>query len=77
MAGWRRAASILKSEESKNKKAFAPKTDPSLFVKTAETDPYAALEALPTASSDADLDAALTSLVECVRPLIVSLTRLS
>jgi glycyl-tRNA synthetase beta chain len=62
MAGWRRAASILKSEESKDKQAFAPKTDPSLFVKTAETDLHVALEALPTASSDADLDAALTSL---------------
>ena len=62
MAGWRRAASILKSEESKEKQAFAPKTDPSLFVKTAETDLHVALEALPTASSDADLDAALTSL---------------
>ena len=62
MAGWRRAASILKSEESKDKQAFAPKTDPSLFIKTAETDLHVALEALPTASSDADLDAALTSL---------------
>ena len=59
MTCWRRAASILKSEESKDKQAFAPKTDPSLFVKTAETDLHSALEALPVASSDIDLDAAL------------------
>ena len=62
MTGWRRAASILKSEESKDKQAFAPKTDPSLFVNTAETDLHSALEALPVAFSDIDLDAALTSL---------------
>ena len=59
MTGWRRAASILKSEESKAKQAFTPKTDPSLFVNTAETDLHSALEALPVASSDIDLDAAL------------------
>ena len=62
ITGWRRAASILKSEESKDKQAFAPKTDPSLFVNTAETDLHSAVEALPVASSDIDLDAALTSL---------------
>ena len=69
IAGWRRAASILKFEESKDKQAFAPKTDPSLFVKTAETDLHVALEALPTASSDADLDAALNSLVGMRAPI--------
>ncbi len=66
MAGWRRAARILKSEESKDKQAFAPKTDPSLFVKPAETKLHAALGAFPAASSDADLGAALTSL-GCMR----------
>ncbi len=62
VACWRRATSILKFEESKDKKAFASETDPSLFVNSAETELHAALEALPKASTDADLGAALISL---------------
>jgi len=62
MVGWRRAARILKSEEIKDKQTFAPKTKPSLFVKPAETELHAALEALPPESRSVDLGAALTSL---------------
>ena len=45
------------------------KLTPSLFVKTAETELHAALEALPKKSSDAVLDAALISLVGMRAPI--------
>ena len=47
VAGWRRAASILGAEESKDKQVYSPTCDPSLFAETAETDLHAALVALP------------------------------
>ena len=47
VAGWRRAASILGAEESKDKQLYSPTCDPQLFAETAETDLHAALVALP------------------------------
>ncbi len=69
VSGWRRAVSILKSEEIKEKQEFAPKTDPSLFVKPAETDLHAALKALPTVSDDGDLNVVLASLGGMRKPI--------
>ena len=47
VAGWRRAASILGAEESKDKQLYSPTCDPQLFAETAEMDLHAALVALP------------------------------
>ena len=69
MAGWRRAASILKSEEAKDKQVFVPETNPGLFVKPAETELHAALEALPATSRNVDLSAALTCLGSMRAPI--------
>ena len=47
VAGWRRAASILGAEESKDKQVFSPSCDPHLFAEEAERELHAALVALP------------------------------
>ena len=47
VAGWRRAASILGAEESKDKQVFSPTCDPHLFAEEAERELHAALVALP------------------------------
>ena len=47
VAGWRRAASILGAEESRDGQVFSPICDPHLFAEEAERDLHAALVALP------------------------------
>lgn len=52
LAGWRRAASILAAEESKEDRVFAPTIDPNLFVHDAERGLMSAIDIL--GSHDAD-----------------------
>jgi len=52
LAGWRRAASILAAEESKEKRVFAPTIDPNLFVYDAERALMTAIEALGNEKQD-------------------------
>ena len=74
MAGWRRAASILKSEESKDKQVFSPKTDPSLFSNDAEAKLFDTTKdladgAAATAQEPEDLMALMQSLGELRVPI--------
>ncbi|MGB2107685.1 MAG: glycine--tRNA ligase subunit beta, partial [Candidatus Puniceispirillum sp.] len=56
LAGWRRAASILAAEETKENRVFAPTIDPKLFTHDAERGLMAAIETLGGDHKDVQAD---------------------
>jgi len=64
LAGWRRAASILNAEESKNRQAFPPETDPRLFSEDAETGLHGAITALPDPGAASQDRSALLAIMQ-------------
>ena len=56
LAGWRRAASILAAEETKENRVFAPTIDPKLFIHDAERGLMAAIETLGGDHKDVQAD---------------------
>jgi glycyl-tRNA synthetase beta chain len=56
LAGWRRAASILAAEETKENRVFAPTIDPKLFTHDAERGLMAAIESLGDDHKDVQAD---------------------
>ena len=56
LAGWRRAASILAAEETKENRVFAPTIDPKLFTHDAERGLMAAIETLGGDHKDVHAD---------------------
>ncbi|MEL0293071.1 MAG: glycine--tRNA ligase subunit beta, partial [Alphaproteobacteria bacterium] len=72
LAGWRRAASILKSEENRDKKNFVAKTDPALFTTEAERRLHETVAGLLTADNrDGKTPEALLQVMESLGALRV------